>query len=77
LLAEDNPVMNGYQASEAIREGLVFKKFKPYKTIPIIALMSSSDAETIKKSKESGVNDHVEKSASKNKLLDVMMRYLE
>ena len=76
LMDGEMPVMNGYQATEALRDGSVFKKFKHYKTIPIIALMSSSDPETIKKSQKSGMNDHVEKSASKNKLLDMIMKYL-
>jgi CheY-like chemotaxis protein len=72
LMDGEMPVMNGYEATKAIREGSVFKKFKGYKTIPIIALMSSSDEKTVKRALDSGMNAHVEKSTSRTRLFDVI-----
>ncbi len=77
LMDGEMPVMNGYEATKAIRQGLVFKNFKNYKTIPIIALMSSADEKTIKRAIDSGMNEHIEKSASKTKLLDAIERLLK
>ena len=72
LMDGEMPVMNGYDATKAIREGSIFKKFTNYKTIPIIALMSSSDEKTIKRALDSGMNAHIEKSTSRTKLFDVI-----
>jgi len=76
LMDGEMPLMNGYETTEAIREGSVFKNFKKYKTIPIVALMSSSDVKTIARAKKSGMNDHVEKAISKTRLLSVVEKYL-
>lgn len=76
LMDGEMPVMNGYDTTAAIRSGESFVNFKNYKKIPIIALMSSSDNETIKRAKDSGMNDHLEKSSSKNKLLSTIEKYL-
>jgi signal transduction histidine kinase/CheY-like chemotaxis protein len=76
LMDGEMPVMNGYEAAKIIRDGKIFKKFKNFKTIPIIALMSTFDEETMKLSKESGMNDHLEKSISKSRLLETVEEYL-
>ncbi len=72
LMDGEMPIMNGYDATRKIREGLVFKNFQNYKNIPIIALMSSSDAETIKRALASGMNLHLDKSSSRTKLLSTI-----
>ncbi len=77
LMDGEMSVMNGYTATKIIREGAVFKNFKNYKTIPIIALMSSSDEKTIKKALNSGMNNCMEKSVSKTKLLDMIEGYFK
>ncbi len=77
LMDGEMPVMNGYDATKAIREGSIFKKFKNYKTIPIVALMSSSDEKTIQRALDSGMNSHVEKSTSRTKLFDVIDEMLK
>jgi len=77
LMDGEMPIMNGYQATAAIREGSFFKKFKNYKSIPIIALMSSADDKTIARALESGMNYHIEKSTSKTKLLEVIEGFLK
>ncbi len=76
LMDGEMPVMNGYQATAKIREGKSFENFKNYKTIPIIALMSSSDSQAIKRAKDSGMNYHLEKSTSRTKLIDVVDGWL-
>jgi CheY-like chemotaxis protein/signal transduction histidine kinase len=76
LMDGEMPVMNGYEATKKIRDGKCFKNFKDFKTIPIIALMSSSDEETIQKTLESGMNDHLEKTISRTKLLETVASYL-
>jgi CheY-like chemotaxis protein len=76
LMDGEMPVMSGYDATKKIREGSFFKKFKNYKTIPIIAFMASSDQAVIKKALESGMSDHAEKSISKDQLLNKISKYL-
>ncbi len=76
LMDGEMPLMNGYETTKIIRDGKIFRNFKNYKKIPILALMSSSDAATIKKAIGSGMNDHLEKSTSKNKLLKIIDNYL-
>ncbi len=77
LMDGEMPIMNGYEATIQIREGAVFKRFKKYKTIPIVALMSSSDEVTIKRALDCGMNFHLEKSTSKTKLLAVISEVLK
>ncbi len=77
LMDGEMPIMNGYEATAKIREGKIFKKFKNYKMIPIIALMSSSDEKTIKRALDSGMNSHLEKSTSKTKLANMIEDWLE
>lgn len=76
LMDGEMPIMNGYDTASTIREGKVFKRFKNYKKIPIVALMSSSDDKTIGRALDSGMSDHLEKSTSKTKLNSIINKWL-
>lgn len=54
------PVMNGYEATKAIREST----HPNAKTVPIIAMTANAFAEDIHKSLNSGMNDHIAKPIS-------------
>jgi len=77
LMDGEMPIMNGYETSRNIRKGVGFKKFTRFKDIPIIGLMSSADDVTIKKSLDSGMLAHIEKSTSSTKLLMDIKKYLK
>ncbi len=77
LMDGEMPVMNGYQAIKEIRLGKSFKKFKNHKTIPIIALMASSDKETVQKAFDSGANFNLEKTINKKDFLAAVVRALD
>lgn len=65
------PVMNGYEASKAIRQ----MNDAPFKDIPIIALTASQDPKDIELCKTNGMNDYVIKSEDNKALFDVIERY--
>jgi signal transduction histidine kinase/CheY-like chemotaxis protein len=77
LMDGEMPVMNGYQAIKEIRLGSSFKKFKNHQTIPIIALMASSDKETVQKAFDSGANFNLEKTINKKDFLAAVARALD
>ena len=66
------PVMNGYDATIAIRNLNDPKKAR----IPIIAMTANAFAEDAKKSLSVGMNDHVAKPIDMNILVPAMMKYL-
>lgn len=72
LMDGEMPVMSGFEATKKIRDGKVFTKFKNFKSIPIIALMASSDKKTIQRAIKCGANETAEKSISHKKLLEVI-----
>ncbi len=76
LMDGEMPVMNGYEAARAIREGSIFKNFKNYRSIPIIALTSLDDEKTVKKALDSGMNCLIEKAISKTNLLKTIENFL-
>jgi len=62
------PVMNGYEASRAIRETA-----RPDAgTVPIIAMTADAFEESVKKAKESGMNDYITKPVDTAKLYSVL-----
>ena len=62
------PVMNGYQATRAIRE-----LHTPYTDqLPIIAMTADAFAEDVQKCMECGMNGHVAKPVDVNKLLGLL-----
>lgn len=62
------PDLDGYETTQIIR--------KKNKKIPIIALTANSQDEDIKKSHESGMNDHLKKPIEIQKLYDTIKKYL-
>lgn len=70
------PVLNGISAAAKIREGKSFKRFKNFKEIPIIALSGNTDAANIASAKQSGMNDHIGKPISKDKLVRTLSFWL-
>ena len=66
------PVMNGYDATIAIRNLNDTKKAR----IPIIAMTANAFAEDAKKALSVGMNDHVAKPIDMNILVPTMMKYL-
>jgi len=64
------PVMDGYEASKAIRESV----HADAKSIPIIALTADAFPDDIEKAKAAGMNGHVSKPIDPEKLFDVLSR---
>ena len=65
------PVMNGYEATETIR-GMAREDAK---TIPIIAMSANAFQDDIQKSRSVGMNDHLPKLLSTEKLLSAIARH--
>lgn len=66
------PVMNGYKATQAIREMEDEKKAK----IPIVAMTANAFEEDRRKALEVGMNDHVAKPIDMNALMKVFEKQL-
>ena len=66
------PVMNGYDATLAIRKMKDTNKSR----IPIIAMTANAFAEDVQKVLSVGMNDHVAKPVDINILVSTMMKYL-
>ena len=66
------PVMNGYDATLAIRKMKDTKK----SGIPIIAMTANAFAEDIQKALSVGMNDHVAKPVDMNILVPTIMKYI-
>ena len=67
------PVMNGYEATRAIRK----LPREDALTIPIVALSANAFAEDIAASREAGMNEHLTKPLDVPQLLAVMSRWLK
>jgi len=65
------PVMDGYQATQAIRQ-----LEAPINQIPIIALTANAFAEDRVKCLDAGMNEHVAKPIDKSLLFDTIVRFL-
>jgi CheY-like chemotaxis protein len=65
------PVMNGYKATEAIRNS----DHPEAATIPIIAMTANAYAEDIQKALAAGMNAHVAKPIDLNRLFSVLNEY--
>ena len=65
------PVMNGYEATAAIRS-LPGEKGK----LPIVAMTANAFAEDVQLAKNTGMNGHIAKPLDMNKLSDVLKKWL-
>lgn len=71
------PVLNGVETTKRIREGYSFKRFKRFKSIPIIALTGNTDSANVELTKQSGMNDHLGKPVSRDDLAKVLSTWLQ
>ena len=65
-------LMNGYEASKAIRA-----LPRQDADIPIIAMTADAFAEDIQRSQESGMNAHIAKPIDIGKLMSALKKYLK
>ncbi len=65
------PIMNGYEATAAIR-ALTGNRGK----VPIIAMTANAFAEDVQLAKNTGMNEHIAKPLDLNKLNDVLKQWL-
>ena len=65
------PIMNGYEATAAIR-ALAGSRCK----VPIIAMTANAFAEDVQLAKNTGMNEHIAKPLDLNKLNDVLKQWL-
>ncbi len=68
LMDVQMPVMNGYEATKAIR----LSSHPKAKTIPIIAMTANAFADDINDAKNAGMNEHVSKPIDMNRLETVI-----
>ena len=71
LMDVQMPVMNGYEATAAIRS-LPGEKGK----LPIVAMTANAFAEDVQLAKNTGMNGHIAKPLDMNKLNDVLENWL-
>ena len=64
LMDVQMPIMNGYEATKAIRSGT----HPLAKTIPIIAMTANAFTEDRLRAKEAGMNEHIAKPLDMEKL---------
>lgn len=73
LMDVQMPVMNGYEATKAIRRGTHLYA----KTIPIIAMTANAFSEDVQKSFNAGMNAHISKPVDMKKLARVVREVLD
>ena len=66
------PVMNGYDASAAIRR----MDREDARTIPIIALTANAFTSDVSKAHSAGMNDHLAKPIEIERLLEVLQKWM-
>lgn len=71
------PVMDGYEASKAIRRLGETGQRPDAARIPIIALTANAFADDVYKAKQAGMNEHVKKPLELDRLLESMHRWLD
>ncbi len=66
------PIMNGYEAAQAIRSS----GRKDLEEIPIVAMTADAFSDDIKKAKDAGMNDHISKPVSIERLESVLEKWI-
>ena len=72
LMDVQMPVMNGYEASKAIRK----LDNKELANIPIIAMTANAFTEDIQAAKDAGMNDHIAKPLDVPKMIETLKQFL-
>ena len=72
LMDVQMPVMNGYEATKAIRRS----SHELAKTIPIIAMTANSFAEDVQASLDAGMNAHLSKPIVMDEVIKTILRYV-
>ena len=72
LMDVQMPVMNGYEASKAIRK----LENKELANIPIIAMTANAFTEDIQAAKDAGMNDHIAKPLDVPKMIETLKQFL-
>ena len=67
------PVMNGYQASEAIRR----LGREDARTVPILALTANAFASDVGKAHSAGMNDHISKPIDVEQLIEAIQHWTD
>jgi CheY-like chemotaxis protein len=67
------PVMNGYEATRAIRQ-LENKKLA---NLPIIAMTANAFSEDVQAAKNAGMNGHIAKPIDVQKMMEVLADFLK
>ena len=76
LLAMEKPIVTCIEAAADIRNGKSFRRFKRFRSIPIIILSSHTDHESIKAIKKAGVNACLRRPAQKRVLVNTIATLL-
>lgn len=71
------PVMNGYQATQAIRQLAENGRRPDAADIPIIALTANAFADDVYRAHQAGMNEHATKPLDLDQLLGILQRWLE
>ena len=69
LMDMEMPVLDGVEATKAIRNGACFNRFRYYARIPIIAVTGYGDRDAMMRSLAAGMNAHIGKPVSKQDLV--------
>jgi two-component system CAI-1 autoinducer sensor kinase/phosphatase CqsS len=77
LMDMEMPVMNGMVATREIRTGKHFSRFTNFAAIPIIALTGNTDADSIRRSRDAGMNQHLGKPVFKEELISTITIWLK
>mgnify|MGYP000770716707 CR=1 FL=1 len=66
------PVMNGYEATAAIRTSNI----PAARSVPIVAMTANAFAEDVQLARSAGMNEHISKPLDMTRLRDVMRKWL-
>ncbi len=77
LMDMEMPVMNGIETAVAIRKGDCFRRFRNFRTIPIIALTGNTDKESIEQVKKAGMNQLLGKPVFRDELVSTISMWIK